>query len=100
LVRGLITEGNGWISEGLALRVKDIDSASDRMVIRVVQGKGGVDRYTLLRPTLLALLREHCRRYQCQGTQRHARRADAPRRAAGQGCRQDPGTPPGTGCGW
>lgn len=53
------------ISEGLALRVKDIDSASDRMVIRVVQGKGGVDRYTLLRPTLLALLREHCRRYQC-----------------------------------
>lgn len=53
------------ISEGLALRVKDIDSASDRMCIRVVQGKGGVDRYTLLSPTLLALLREHCRRYQC-----------------------------------
>lgn len=53
------------ISEGLALRAKDIDSATDRMAIRVVQGKGGIDRYTLLSPTLLALLREHCRRYQC-----------------------------------
>ena len=53
------------ISEGLALRVQDIDSARDRMCIRVVQGKGGVDRYTLLSPTLLGLLREHCRRYQC-----------------------------------
>lgn len=53
------------ISEGLALRVKDLDSAPDRMVIRVVQGKGGGDRYSLLSPTLLALLREHCRRFQC-----------------------------------
>ena len=53
------------ISEGLSLRVKDLDSAADRMSIRVVQGKGGVDRYTLLSPTLLALLREHCRRYHC-----------------------------------
>lgn len=53
------------ISEGLALRVRDIDAASDRMCLRVVQGKGGVDRYTLLSPTLLALLREHCRRYRC-----------------------------------
>ena len=53
------------ISEGLALRVRDIDSARDRMTLRVVQGKGGVDRYTLLSPTLLALLREHCWRYQC-----------------------------------
>jgi site-specific recombinase XerD len=57
------------ITEGLSLRVKDIDSAADRRCIRVVQGKGGVDRYTLLSPTLLALLREHCRRYQCH---RHA----------------------------
>ncbi|MEX8518367.1 MAG: tyrosine-type recombinase/integrase [Leptothrix sp. (in: b-proteobacteria)] len=53
------------ITEGLGLRVRDIDSASDRMCIRVVQGKGGVDRYTLLSPTLLTLLREHCRRWQC-----------------------------------
>ena len=59
------------ISEGLALRVRDIDAARDRMSLRVVQGKGGVDRYTLLSPTLLALLREHCRRYQC-----HQRDAD------------------------
>ena len=53
------------ITEGLALRVKDIDSAADRMCLRVVQGKGGMDRYTLLSPSLLALLREHCRRWQC-----------------------------------
>jgi len=53
------------ISEGLALRVRDIDAARDRMCLRIVQGKGGVDRYTLLSPSLLVLLREHCRRYQC-----------------------------------
>lgn len=59
------------ISEGLALRVRDIDSARDRMCLRVVQGKGSADRYTLLSPTLLVLLREHCQRYQC-----HHRSAD------------------------
>ncbi|MFM2121410.1 MAG: hypothetical protein RL722_2878 [Pseudomonadota bacterium] len=53
------------ITEGLNLRVRDIDSAADRRCIRVVQGKGGVDRYTLLSPSLLALLREHCRHWQC-----------------------------------
>lgn len=53
------------ISEALALRVRDVDGAADRMCLRIVQGKGGVDRYTLLSPTLLVLLREHCRRYQC-----------------------------------
>jgi len=59
------------VSEGCALRVRDIDSAADRMCLRVVQGKGAVDRCTLLSPTLLALLREHCRRYGC-----HRREAD------------------------
>lgn len=59
------------VSEACALRVRDIDSEADRMCLRVVQGKGGVDRYTLLSPTLLALLREHCRRYGC-----HRREAD------------------------
>lgn len=53
------------IEEGCHLRVRDIDSSTDRMCLRVVQGKGGADRYTLLSPTLLKLLREHCRRYQC-----------------------------------
>jgi integrase/recombinase XerD len=59
------------VSEGCALRVRDIDSAPDRMCLRVVQGKGAVDRCTLLSPTLLGLLREHCRRYGC-----HRREAD------------------------
>lgn len=53
------------ISEGCHLRVADIDSARDRMCVRVVAGKGSADRYTLLSPTLLVLLREHCRRYRC-----------------------------------
>jgi len=42
-------------SEVINLRVKDIDSA--RMLIRVVQGKGQKDRYIMLSPTLLDLLR-------------------------------------------
>lgn len=53
------------ISEGCHLRVANIDSARDRMCVRVVAGKGSADRYTLLSPTLLVLLREHCRRYRC-----------------------------------
>jgi site-specific recombinase XerD len=45
------------VSEACALRVADIDSAPDRMCIRVVSGKGGKGRYTLLSPTLLEQLR-------------------------------------------
>ena len=45
------------VSEVCALRVADIDSAPDRMCIRVVAGKGGKDRYTLLSPSLLEALR-------------------------------------------
>ena len=43
------------LNEACHLRVADIDSA--RMQIRVVQGKGRKDRYTLLSPKLLAELR-------------------------------------------
>jgi integrase/recombinase XerD len=43
------------VSELVHLRVRDIDS--DRMMIRVEQGKGAKDRYTLLSPRLLEELR-------------------------------------------
>ena len=45
------------ISEVVSLRVDDIDS--QRMVIRVRQAKGHRDRYVMLSPRLLALLREY-----------------------------------------
>lgn len=43
------------ISEAVHLRPTDIDSR--RMVIRIDQGKGQLDRYVMLSPKLLALLR-------------------------------------------
>ena len=51
------------ISEVCALRVSDIDSAADRMCVRVVAGKGAADRYSVLSTTLLELLRHYCRTY-------------------------------------
>lgn len=44
------------ISEAVRLTVSDIDSA--RMVIRVDQGKGQKDRYVMLSPKLLEILRQ------------------------------------------
>src|SRR5213075_2112372 len=43
------------VSEVVALKVSDIDSK--RMVIRIEQGKGNKDRYVMLSPHLLELLR-------------------------------------------
>jgi integrase/recombinase XerD len=45
------------LNEVLHLRVSDIDAA--RMTIRVQQGKGGQDRYTVLSPRLLEALRHY-----------------------------------------
>jgi site-specific recombinase XerD len=47
------------ISETVALKISDIDSA--RMLIRIEQGKGRKDRYALLSPRLLAVLRAYVR---------------------------------------
>ncbi|HET7867148.1 MAG TPA: site-specific integrase [Burkholderiaceae bacterium] len=49
------------LSELCALRGCDIDSAPERMCIRVIQGKGGRDRYSLLTPDLLEQLRLYWR---------------------------------------
>jgi integrase/recombinase XerD len=63
------------LNEVLHLRVGDIDSA--RMTIRVQQGKGGQDRYTVLAPHLL----DELRRY---GTRRRPRTWLFPSEATGE----------------
>lgn len=45
------------IGEACRLRVQDIDNK--RMVVRVQRGKGGKDRFVMLSPRLLSLLREY-----------------------------------------
>ena len=54
----MLAYGTGLrLSELCHLRVCDIDSHADRMCIRVVQGKGGKDRYVPLAPDVLQALR-------------------------------------------
>lgn len=52
------------VSELVQLRPDDIDSGT--MKIRVREGKGGKDRYTILSKTLLETLRRYFRRYRPQ----------------------------------
>ena len=52
-------------SEIVALKLSDIDST--RMVIRVEEGKGRKDRYVMLSPALLALLRAYWKARRPQG---------------------------------
>jgi integrase/recombinase XerD len=49
------------ISETACLKVSDIDSK--RMMVRVQQGKGGKDRYSILSQTALECLRQYWRAY-------------------------------------
>ena len=49
------------ISEASRLKITDIDSK--RMTVRVEQGKGGKDRYTILAETTLNHLRQYWRQY-------------------------------------
>lgn len=51
------------VSEACLLKVSDIDSAPDRMCVRVACGKGGKGRYSILSPTLLGLLRQYARTF-------------------------------------
>ena len=53
------------VSEVVALKVDDIDS--ERMLIRVDQGKGRKDRYVMLSPTLLGVLRAWWREAKARG---------------------------------
>jgi len=49
------------VSEAARLKVTDIDSK--RMMVRVQQGKGGKDRYSILSQKALKLLRQYWRQY-------------------------------------
>ena len=51
------------VSEVCTLRLADIESAPDRMCLKVCQGKGAKQRYTLLSPRLLEQLRLYWRVY-------------------------------------
>jgi site-specific recombinase XerD len=53
------------ISEACRLRVQDIDSQG--MVLRVQDGKGAKDRYTVLAPRLLQVLREYWKQQRPKG---------------------------------
>ena len=51
------------VGEAVRLKPEHIESDPSRMVLRVEQGKGRKDRYTLLSKTLLLELREYWRKY-------------------------------------
>jgi integrase/recombinase XerD len=58
----MITYSSGLrISEAARLKISDIDSK--RMMVRVQQGKGGKDRYSILSYTALECLRQYWRKY-------------------------------------
>lgn len=59
-----LTYGSGLrVSEVVHLKPAHIESAPDRMMVRVEQGKGRKDRYTILSRRSLELLRDYWREY-------------------------------------
>jgi integrase/recombinase XerD len=60
----LLVYGSGLrVSEVVRLKPHHIESAPERMLVRVEQGKGHKDRYTILSRHSLELLREYWREY-------------------------------------
>jgi site-specific recombinase XerD len=58
----MITYSSGLrVSESARLKMTDIDSK--RMTVRINQGKGGKDRYSILSRTALDHLRQYCSKY-------------------------------------
>ena len=77
------------VCEVAALKVGDIDSS--RMVIRVEHGKGGKDRYVMLSPQLLRILRSYWRLAKLAAWLFPGRRG--PGRSAPRRCRRPAGWP-------
>ena len=63
-------------SELVRLKITDIDSG--RMLIRVGQGKGNKDRYTLLSPCVLRHLRDYWRKYRPSSWLFQGQKPDSP----------------------
>lgn len=80
------------VGEVCRLRPSDIESAPDRMMVRVVQGKGRKDRYTLLSRDALTVLREYWLAFRPRKWLFPGARGDAPltvaavQRVYGQAC--------------
>ena len=60
LIAGLLYGAGMRLMEALRLRVKDIDFAMNQITVR--EGKGNVDRYTMLPLTLKSTLQDHLKR--------------------------------------
>lgn len=74
----MMTAYGGGLRASELVRLRPEDIHSDRMMIRVNQGKGNKDRYTLLSANLLRELRAYWQAYRPQGWLFTNRRGDQP----------------------